>query len=119
MHASSDDFALPDPAEVERTAALLRLLSDPTRLKILHALRQGESFVSCLVEMSGANQPTVSQHLTKLRLAGVIRARREGTHTFYTLEDPRAAAVLDLLLGQERSAAGSRPAVGKAAPRHR
>jgi len=106
MHASSDDFALPDPAEVERTAALLRLLSDPTRLKILHALRQGESFVSCLVEMSGANQPTVSQHLTKLRLAGVIRARREGTHTFYTLEDPRAAAVLDLLLDTDQRARG-------------
>jgi DNA-binding transcriptional ArsR family regulator len=97
MHATSDDFSVPDPVEVERAAALLRLLADPTRLKILHALRQGESFVGCLVELSGANQPTVSQHLTKLRLAGLITARREGTHTFYTLDDSRAVAVLDLL----------------------
>lgn len=99
MHASLDGFAAPDPANIERVATLLRLLADPTRLKILHALNQGESFVGCLVEMSGAKQPTVSQHLTKLRLAGVIKARREGIHTFYTMQDPQAVAVLDLLLG--------------------
>jgi len=99
MHASLDGFAAPDPANIERVATLLRLLANPTRLKILHALNQGESFVGCLVEMSGANQPTVSQHLTKLRLAGVIKARREGIHTFYTMQDPQAVAVLDLLLG--------------------
>lgn len=111
MHASLHGFELPDPAQVERTAALLRLLSDPTRLRILHALHQGESNVTCLVELSGANQPTVSQHLTKLRLAGVITRRREGTHLYYTLDDPLAAAVLRTVMGE--------PATVPRSPGHR
>lgn len=96
-------FAQPDDREVERTAALLRLLADPTRLRLLYALSQGESFVSCLAELSGASQPAVSQHLTKLRLAGVIAARREGSFSYYAIVDPRASAVLALLMGSVES----------------
>lgn len=105
MHASLEDFVPADPEQVERAAALLRLLADPTRLRILHALRQGESYVGCLAELSGANQPAVSQHLAKLRLAGVIIPRRQGTHTFYALADPQVGAVLDLLLAGAVSSA--------------
>lgn len=99
MHASIHGFGLPTAAHVERSAALLRLLADPTRLKILHALQQGESHVGCLVELCGANQSTVSQHLAKLRLAGVITPRRAGTQIYYTLDDRLTALLLDTLWG--------------------
>ncbi len=69
---------MPEPAEVEAVANRLRLLADPTRLRIVCALAQGESNPSCLAELSGIGVPAVSQHLAKLRLAGVCRPRRDG-----------------------------------------
>jgi len=62
---------------------MLKLLADPTRLRIVWSLLHGEHSVSDLAEHVGARVPTVSQHLAKLRLAGVVRSRRDGTQIFY------------------------------------
>ena len=70
------------------------MLSDPTRIRLLSALAQGEQSVSCLAEIIGANTAAVSQHLSKLRLAGIVRQRREGTFIFYTLHDVHAGQLL-------------------------
>lgn len=67
------------------------MLSDPTRIRLLSALAQGEQSVSCLAEIIGANTAAVSQHLSKLRLVGIVRQRREGTFIFYTLSGQRPA----------------------------
>lgn len=96
MHVSIDDFVMPEPAAVEAVAARLRLLADPTRLRLLCALAQGESNVACLAELAGAGVPAVSQHLAKLRLAGVVRPHRAGQRVFYELVDER---VRDLVAG--------------------
>jgi DNA-binding transcriptional ArsR family regulator len=82
MHADIEGFTMPAPEAVDSAAETLRILSDPTRLRILWALSQGESSVACLAELSGANPTSVSQHLAKLRLAGVVWARRQGTYMF-------------------------------------
>ena len=87
------------PAEaVERAAETLRILSDPTRLRLLWALSQGESSVACLAELSGANPTAVSQHLAKLRLSGLVRARRQGTYMFYVIVDPGLVKVLETVI---------------------
>ena len=78
---------MPEPAVVDTVSARLRLLSDPTRLRVVCALAQGESNVACLAELAGAGVPAISQHLAKLRLAGVVHARREGQRVFYELVD--------------------------------
>ncbi|MGH8995207.1 MAG: ArsR/SmtB family transcription factor [Acidimicrobiales bacterium] len=96
MHVSIEDFVMPDGPDVEAVAARLRLLCDPTRLRILCALRQGESDVGCLAELAGAGVPAVSQHLAKLRLAGVVKPRREGQHMVYELID---STIRDLVAG--------------------
>lgn len=79
---------MPEEDEVLRAVESLRLLADPTRLKIVWALHQGESSVSCLAELVGASPAAVSQHLAKLRLAKLVRARREGTFAYYEAVDP-------------------------------
>src|SRR5512135_3929513 len=94
MHASIDDFAMPEPGTVEAVADGLRLLADPTRLRIVYALAQGETNPSCLAELAGVGVPAVSQHLAKLRLAGVCRPRRDGQRVWYELVD---AGVRDLV----------------------
>ena len=64
------------------------------------ALAQGESDVTGLAERVGGALPAVSQHLTKLRLAGARSARREGRRQVYFVDDPDIVTVVRLLVGR-------------------
>jgi DNA-binding transcriptional ArsR family regulator len=64
------------------------LLSEPTRLKILHAICQEELSVTMIVAATGATQSNVSRHLARMREAGVVSRRREGTTIYYKVTDP-------------------------------
>ncbi|MGQ0775136.1 MAG: ArsR/SmtB family transcription factor [Pseudonocardiales bacterium] len=94
MHSSLADFEMPPEEQVYLAAESFRLLADPTRIKILWALLQGESSVACLAELVRAAPTAVSQHLAKLRLAGLVRGRREGTFVFYSAADDHVRALL-------------------------
>ena len=85
---------MPDERQVERAVEAFRLLSDPTRVRILWALLQGESSVACLAELVGVTPTAVSQHLAKLRLAGLVHGRREGTYVYYVAADERLHRLL-------------------------
>lgn len=112
MHVSLEDFELPEVARVSTIANTFRLLSDPTRLMIVCALAQGETNPSCLAELAGVPLPAVSQHLAKLRLAGVCQARRDGQRVWYELIDPTVRALVPHVTDQAtgtKVAGGSRP----------
>jgi DNA-binding transcriptional ArsR family regulator len=94
MHASLSDFDMPAEEQVHLAAESFRLLADPTRIKVLWALLQGESSVACLAELAGAAPTAVSQHLAKLRLAGLVRGRREGTFVYYSAADDHVRGLL-------------------------
>jgi ArsR family transcriptional regulator len=65
---------------------VFKLLSDETRLRVLMYLaREGELHVTALCDKLGQSQPAVSHHLALLRVAGLIEARREGKHNFYSV----------------------------------
>jgi ArsR family transcriptional regulator len=65
---------------------VFKLLSDETRLRILLYLgREGELHVTALCDKLGQSQPAVSHHLALLRVAGLIEARRDGKHNFYSV----------------------------------
>lgn len=81
----SDHAAEAPTAEQVRAAAeALALLAEPTRLRLLWVLTTGEHDVSTLTATVGASATSVSQHLAKLRLAGLVNARREGRRHLYT-----------------------------------
>ncbi|BCB89301.1 ArsR/SmtB family transcription factor [Phytohabitans suffuscus] len=85
VHTSLPDFRMPNEEQVHLAAEGFRLLADPTRIKILWVLLQGESSVACLAELVGAAPTAVSQHLAKLRLAGLVRgAAASGTSRTYS-----------------------------------
>jgi DNA-binding transcriptional ArsR family regulator len=74
-----------EPA-VRELAQVFKLLSDETRLRILFYLAQnGELHVTDLCNRLGQSQPAVSHHLALLRVSGLIEARREGKHNFYSV----------------------------------
>ena len=94
MHEQIPDFQMPSAEQARLAAESLRLLADPTRIKVLWALLQGESSVACLAELVGAPPTAVSQHLAKLRLAGLVRGRRQGTFIYYTAADEHVRRLL-------------------------
>ncbi len=94
MHDGLPDLSMPNEEQVHLAAESFRMLADPTRIRILWALLQGESSVTCLAEFVGASATTVSQHLAKLRLAGLVRGRREGTFIYYAAADTHVRALL-------------------------
>ena len=95
VHESLPDFEMPTEVEVQVAADAFRLLGDPNRIKILWALLQGETSVNCLAELIGASASSVSQHLAKLRLAGLVTVRREGTFAYYAAADAHVRSLLD------------------------
>ncbi|MEV5602769.1 metalloregulator ArsR/SmtB family transcription factor [Streptomyces sp. NPDC052299] len=82
-----------------QAAETFALLASPTRLHMVWALAQGESDVSGLAERVSGALPAVSQHLTKLKLAGLVRSRREGRRQVYFVDDPDVVAVVRSMVG--------------------
>jgi ArsR family transcriptional regulator len=78
-------------------AGMCKALSDPKRLVLLYALRDGPRSVTDLCEVVGASQPNTSQHLAFLRDRGVVDAERRGNTVVYSLRYPIVIEVLDLL----------------------
>lgn len=78
----------PSDEQVDAATATLKLLGDPTRLRIVWALLHGEHAVNELADHVGAQPAAVSQHLAKLRLARLVATERRGTTIVYRLENP-------------------------------
>lgn len=84
----------PTRPQLSSAASTFGLLSSPARLHVMWLAAQGGYDVTTLAERAGINIATMSQHLTKLRLAGLVSARKEGRHHIYTVDDPHIVALL-------------------------
>lgn len=87
--------------DLDAATGLLRLLSDPTRMRLLALLRREELTVAELSAVLGLAQPRVSTHLAKLKDAGLVRDRRAGVSAYYRCNDSDADAAGDLLRALE------------------
>jgi ArsR family transcriptional regulator, zinc-responsive transcriptional repressor len=76
-----------DDDQVGLMVEVFRMLADATRVRVLWALVDGELSVNELAEHVDKPAPSVSQHLAKLRMARLVRTRRNGTTIFYSLEN--------------------------------
>lgn len=86
MFANTEhDLSAFDAEARDAAAATFRMLADASRLAVLWHLRDGELPSGELARRIGRPAPTVSQHLAKLRLAGLVLTRREGTTIHYRL----------------------------------
>ena len=95
--AAQAPFQLPEqPREVDIVAKYFRGFGDPTRLRILEALTDGERSVGELVELVDAPQPKVSSHLTCLRWCGFVETRRDFRMVYYRIADKRVLKMLEL-----------------------
>ncbi|CDK40975.1 Arsenical resistance operon repressor [Halorubrum sp. DM2] len=81
-----------------------KALANAKRLRIVHALREGELCACELETVLDAPQSTVASHLRKLRDAGIVNTRKEGKWTYYRIADTASLQLLDLAaaLGEDR-----------------
>ncbi len=84
-------FSVLDEDTADHMADLFRSLSDPTRLKIISALMDGEVNVGNLVEQLGLSKSAISHQLRGLRDKRVIRSRKQGRQVFIALDDDHIA----------------------------
>ena len=91
------DSSTPVAVCAPEAAAFLKALSHEGRLMILCHLAKGERSVTELERLLGSRQAAVSQQLARLRLEGMVSARREGQAIYYSLLDPKVTAVIEVL----------------------
>ncbi len=82
--------------ETDLVTRFFQILSDPTRVRIVELLLEGEQNVSELVRRLGVPQARVSSHLGCLRWCGYIGSRREGKFIYYRITDPRVSELIGL-----------------------
>lgn len=88
MHEVTDQL-------LEKVAARFRAMSNPMRLRIIHALEDGELSVSEILDRIGGSQANVSKHLGVLRGVGLVEPRREGPSVFYRISDSAVFAICE------------------------
>ncbi|MQA09009.1 MAG: metalloregulator ArsR/SmtB family transcription factor [Pseudonocardiaceae bacterium] len=87
--------AEPTEPQLTSAASTFALLGNATRLHVVWLAAQGVHDVTALAERAGVGTATMSQHLSKLRLAGLISVRREGRRHIYTVDDPHVLAMVE------------------------
>lgn len=96
-----------DDGVLEEAARLLGVISDPTRLKIMDALRLGELCVCDLAAVLGMSVSAISHQLRLLRTSRLVRGRRDGKIIFYTIHDEHVEKLMDMALDHCRQRCGA------------
>ena len=83
--------------DAERLSDRFKLLGDPGRLRMVHALLEsGELCVSELAQVVGSTESATSHQLRQLRLAGLVKARKQGREVFYRVADVHVRLLVDV-----------------------
>ncbi|MGW0998978.1 ArsR/SmtB family transcription factor [Streptomyces sp. NPDC002520] len=106
VSGSVGGFEDPSAEVLAQAAGAFGLLASSARLHLMWALSQGECDVTHLADRVGGALPAVSQHLAKLKLAGLVSSRREGRRQVYYVDDPDVVTVVRLMVGQLTARSG-------------
>lgn len=93
-------LSIPSDEEIEENYEILRALADPTRLKILYLLKNGELCACEIIESMDKSQSTISHHLNILRKEKIISGRKEGKWVHYKLKNPEVIDNLNKIFGE-------------------
>ncbi|WP_299669051.1 metalloregulator ArsR/SmtB family transcription factor [uncultured Ruegeria sp.] len=85
------------PESISEASEYLKAFTLDRRLQILYLLADGEKSVGELIDDLSVHQAAVSQNISRLRLEGLVEARREGRLIYYKICDERVRQVLNLL----------------------
>jgi DNA-binding transcriptional ArsR family regulator len=82
---------------VELESNYLKAIAQPTRLKILYFLKDGEQCQCKIIPKMREEQSNISRHLTHMRDMGILESRREGVSVYYKIKDKRVFSLLSMV----------------------
>ena len=94
--------AMPDGDTLYALSDFFKVFGDPTRIRIIAALLEGEMCVYHLSQTLGMGQSAISHQLRILRTAGLVRPRRDGKTIYYALDDDHIKMIYDTGLAHIR-----------------
>ena len=99
MALTPSKFAMKNlpPEAITQVAAYFQTLAEPTRLRILNLLREGERNVGELAQLCGYTAANVSRHLSLMTQQGFVERESRGTSVYYRIADPAVYALCDLV----------------------
>lgn len=86
-----------NPEVFKMQAEICKTLANPTRLMILHFLREGEKSVGELAKLVGLRQANLSQHLSIMRQAQILKTRKQGSNIYYSVAYPKINTACDIV----------------------
>lgn len=90
------------PQLLEAVTQTFKALSDPTRVRILHLLNEGECAVNDIAYELALGQSTVSHQLRLLKQQHLVKARREGTKMYYSIDDDHVTTILEQMIAHSK-----------------
>lgn len=85
------------PEALQQVASYFHVLAEPTRLRILNFLRQGERNVGELAQLCSCTAANISRHLSLMTQQGLVAREGRGTSVYYRIADPSVYALCDLV----------------------
>jgi DNA-binding transcriptional ArsR family regulator len=83
-----------DDEQLMRAAEVLKTVSHPARLRIIELLERGERSVTEIQDCLGITQSLTSQHLSNMRVRGVLQSRKNGNMVYYSVKNPDVIKVI-------------------------
>lgn len=101
IHTDAVDRAkdtMPTDKEIAGLSAFFKVLGDPTRIRMMYALEQGEMCVCDLAVTLNMTKSAISHQLSGLKDAKLVKCRRDGKNVFYSVDDQHVSEVVELTL---------------------
>jgi len=99
---------MPEERAFERVAGFYKIMSDPTRCKLIFALQGQEMCVCDLANVLSMTKSSISHQLAKMRERGVLKCRREGKEVYYSLDDGHVSDVFSITMAHIKHKAEER-----------
>lgn len=100
-HCSAVENAMKNmPAEnqIEALSAFFKMMGDPTRIKMMYLMSQGEVCVQDIASALGMTKSAISHQLSGLKDSKIVKSRRDGKNVYYSIDDDHVHAVLSLAM---------------------
>ena len=78
-------------------AEMCKVFTNPVRVEILSLLGDGRKSVNALVDLTGYNQPNISQHLAIMKEKGIVTAEKVANNVFYSLSNPKISEAFNIM----------------------
>jgi ArsR family transcriptional regulator len=89
---------MPDNNEIEALSAFFKMMGDPTRIKMMCVMAQGEMCVQDIASALDMTKSAISHQLSGLKENKIVKSRREGKNVFYSIDDDHVHTVLNIAM---------------------